>query len=260
MWDFIYWTPNINIFVTRWGRGQETYGGRSFSYGNHGNAFVSGLQLMIRNIWKRPHVQTFRCTGPGTNKTFQIFQSYLPMIYGILYPPGFPGNWWWYAKGWCNVCLQCNQHAAFVVPMDVLMNDILRNQWKFTGYVTSDCWAITISSTIIKHIRCDCIRYWCLQYMGQMWSVVMLCTKHYWITVKSGTIKNHNSMCRLNGYSASGSGFWACLILPWSELCKDVKLNWSRLHTKAHALKIAQQYCVIEKCNSTLPLKDWRKS
>lgn len=25
---------------------------------------------------------------------------------------------------------------------DLLMNDILRNQWKFTGYVTSDCWAI----------------------------------------------------------------------------------------------------------------------
>jgi beta-glucosidase len=25
---------------------------------------------------------------------------------------------------------------------DLLMTDILRNQWKFTGYVTSDCWAI----------------------------------------------------------------------------------------------------------------------
>jgi beta-glucosidase len=39
----------------------------------------------------------------------------------------------------------CAYNAVNTQPCcgnDLLMNDILRNQWKFTGYVTSDCWAI----------------------------------------------------------------------------------------------------------------------
>ncbi len=33
-------------------------------------------------------------------------------------------------------------HGQPCCASDQLMNDILREQWKFTGYVTSDCWAI----------------------------------------------------------------------------------------------------------------------
>jgi beta-glucosidase len=41
--------------------------------------------------------------------------------------------------------VMCAYNAVNTQPCcanDLLMNDILRKQWKFTGYVTSDCWAI----------------------------------------------------------------------------------------------------------------------
>ena len=41
--------------------------------------------------------------------------------------------------------VMCAYNAIYTQPCcanDLLMNNILRQQWKFTGYAVSDCWAV----------------------------------------------------------------------------------------------------------------------
>ncbi len=137
-----YWTPNINIFRDpRWGRGQETYGEDPYLTTTLASNFVQGLQ------GNNPHyLKAAACakhfavhSGPEYNRhTFNISVSeydlrdtYLP-AFEKLARIGVAG-------------FMCAYNAFDGQPCcgsDKLMIDILRNEWKFSGYVTSDCGAI----------------------------------------------------------------------------------------------------------------------
>ena len=138
-----YWTPNINIFRDpRWGRGQETYGEDPFLTANLGASFVRGLQ---GNDPK--YLQAAACakhfavhSGPEPSRhsdnfnptPYDLWDTYLPAFKELVTKANVAG-------------VMCAYNAINTQPCcanDLLMNDILRNQWKFTGYVTSDCWAI----------------------------------------------------------------------------------------------------------------------
>jgi beta-glucosidase len=138
-----YWTPNINIFRDpRWGRGQETYGEDPFLTAKLGAAFVRGLQ---GNDPK--YLQAAACakhfavhSGPEPSRhadnfnptTYDLWDTYLPAFKELITKADVAG-------------VMCAYNAVNTQPCcanDFLMNDLLRNQWKFTGYVTSDCWAI----------------------------------------------------------------------------------------------------------------------
>jgi len=138
-----YWTPNINIFRDpRWGRGQETYGEDPFLTGKLGAAFVRGLQ---GNDPK--YLQAAACakhfavhSGPEPTRhsdnfnptPYDLWDTYLPAFRELVTKANVAG-------------VMCAYNAINTQPCcanDLLMNDILRNQWQFTGYVTSDCWAI----------------------------------------------------------------------------------------------------------------------
>lgn len=138
-----YWTPNINIFRDpRWGRGQETYGEDPFLTANLGASFVRGLQ---GNDPK--YLQAAACakhfavhSGPEPTRhsdnfnptPYDLWDTYLPAFKELVTKANVAG-------------VMCAYNAINTQPCcanDLLMNDILRNQWKFTGYVTSDCWAI----------------------------------------------------------------------------------------------------------------------
>lgn len=138
-----YWSPNINIFRDpRWGRGQETYGEDPYLTGEMGTAFVKGIQ------GNDPHyLKASACakhfavhSGPEWNRhTFNaqvsdqdLWDTYLPAFKKLVTEAGVTGVMCAYNVFLGQVC--CGN--------DVLMMDILKNQWNFSGYVTSDCGAI----------------------------------------------------------------------------------------------------------------------
>ncbi|MFC6996945.1 glycoside hydrolase family 3 C-terminal domain-containing protein [Rufibacter roseus] len=138
-----YWTPNINIFRDpRWGRGQETYGEDPFLTAMLGRAFVRGLQGDDPKYLKAAACAKHYAVHSGPEPERHVFNA-VPSDYDLwdTYLPAFEElvvN----AKVAGVMCAYNAFKGQPCCGSDQLMNDILRNQWKFTGYVTSDCWAI----------------------------------------------------------------------------------------------------------------------
>lgn len=142
-WGLTYWTPNINIFRDpRWGRGQETYGEDPYLTAMMGTAIVKGLQGDDPKYMKAAacakHYAVHSGPEPSRHKdnvnptAYDLWDTYLPAFKQLVVNANVAG-------------VMCAYNAVNTQPCcgnDLLMNDILRNQWKFTGYVTSDCWAL----------------------------------------------------------------------------------------------------------------------
>lgn len=138
-----YWTPNINIFRDpRWGRGQETYGEDPFLTAMLAKAFVRGLQgddpkylkaaACAKHYAVHSGPEPTRHTDNFNPSAYDLWDTYLPAFKELVINAKVAG-------------VMCAYNAVNKQPCcanDLLMNDILRKQWKFTGYVTSDCWAI----------------------------------------------------------------------------------------------------------------------
>ena len=138
-----YWTPNINIFRDpRWGRGQETYGEDPFLTATLARAFVRGLQgedpKYLKAAACAKHFAVHSGPEPSRHSdnfnpsTYDLWDTYLPAFKELIVDAKVAG-------------VMCAYNAVNTQPFcanDFLMNDLLRKQWKFTGYVTSDCWAI----------------------------------------------------------------------------------------------------------------------
>ncbi|MBF4470466.1 glycoside hydrolase family 3 protein [Flavobacterium sp. HJJ] len=138
-----YWTPNINIFRDpRWGRGQETYGEDPYLTAMLGDAFVRGLQgddpKYIKAAACAKHYAVHSGPEPLRHvfdvnvSAYDLWDTYLPAFQKLITESRVVG-------------VMCAYNAFRTQPCcasDILMTDILRNQWKFDGYVTSDCWAI----------------------------------------------------------------------------------------------------------------------
>jgi beta-glucosidase len=138
-----YWTPNINIFRDpRWGRGQETYGEDPFLTAALGDSFVKGLQgddpkylkaaACAKHYAVHSGPEPLRHTFDVDVTPYELWDTYLPAFQKLVTESKVVG-------------VMCAYNAFRTQPCcasDILMTDILRNQWKFDGYVTSDCWAI----------------------------------------------------------------------------------------------------------------------
>lgn len=139
-----YWTPNINIFRDpRWGRGQETYGEDPFLTASMGYSFVQGLQGNDPKYLKAAACAKHYAVHSGPESTrhyfdadvsnYDLWDTYLPAFRKLVVDAKVAG-------------VMCAYNALRKQPCcgnDLLMTDILRNQWGFTGYVTSDCGGIT---------------------------------------------------------------------------------------------------------------------
>lgn len=138
-----YWTPNINIFRDpRWGRGQETYGEDPFLTAVLGDFFVKGLQgddpkylkaaACAKHYAVHSGPEPLRHTFDVDVTPYELWDTYLPAFQKLVTESKVAG-------------VMCAYNAFRTQPCcasDILMTDILRKQWKFEGYVTSDCWAI----------------------------------------------------------------------------------------------------------------------
>lgn len=138
-----FWTPNINIFRDpRWGRGQETYGEDPYLTSRMGTAIVKGLQgndpKYLKAAACAKHFAVHSGPEPGRNKfnvavdDYDLWDTYLPAFKALVTKANVAGVMCAYNRFKGQPC--CGN--------DLLMTDILRNQWHFTGYVTSDCGAV----------------------------------------------------------------------------------------------------------------------
>lgn len=138
-----YWTPNINIFRDpRWGRGQETYGEDPYLTKTLGKAFVTGLQGNDPKYLKAAACAKHYAVHSGPEplrhefnvdvSDYDLWDTYLPAFRELVTKAKVAG-------------VMCAYNAFKGQPCcgsDMLMNNILRNEWNFEGYVTSDCGAI----------------------------------------------------------------------------------------------------------------------
>ncbi|MGA7109800.1 MAG: glycoside hydrolase family 3 C-terminal domain-containing protein [Terracidiphilus sp.] len=137
------WSPNINIFRDpRWGRGQETYGEDPFLTSRLGVAFVKGIQgddpKYFRAIATPKHFAVH--SGPETTRhkvdvdpsDHDLWDTYLPAFRATI------------TEGKAD-SIMCAYNRVDKVPAcasKMLLGDILRTDWGFQGFVTSDCDAI----------------------------------------------------------------------------------------------------------------------
>ena len=138
-----FWSPNINIFRDpRWGRGQETYGEDPFLAGRLGVAFVRGLQGDDPRYYKvvatAKHYAVH--SGPEPDRHHfdarpserDLWETYLPAFRDLVQE----GK----AASVMSAYNRVNGDSA--TASQRLLNDILRKQWGFDGYVVSDCGAV----------------------------------------------------------------------------------------------------------------------
>ena len=139
-----FWSPNINIFRDpRWGRGQETYGEDPFLTARMGVAFVRGLQGDDPVYWKVVATPKHYAVHSGPEPERHAFdagaferdmrETYLPAFRATVTE----------AKAASVMCAYNRTNGEPCCASKELLGDILRGEWKFDGYVVSDCGAIT---------------------------------------------------------------------------------------------------------------------
>ncbi len=138
-----FWSPNINIFRDpRWGRGQETYGEDPYLTARMGVAFVEGMQgsdpHYLKVVATAKHYVVH--SGPEPERhhfdvhpsEIDLHETYLPAFRALVQEAHVAS-----VMGAYN---RVNGESASASPR--LLQDILRKQWGFKGYVVSDCDAV----------------------------------------------------------------------------------------------------------------------
>ena len=139
-----FWSPNINIFRDpRWGRGHETYGECPYLTSRIGVAFVRGLQGDDPNYLKVIATPKHMAAHSGPEKGRHGFDAkvseadlndtYLPAFRATVVEGG--------AFSVMGAYNRINGSPCCASPL--LLEQILRGEWGFTGYTVSDCGAIT---------------------------------------------------------------------------------------------------------------------
>jgi len=138
-----YWSPNINIFRDpRWGRGHETYGEDPYLTGRMGTAFVRGLQgddpkyrkldATLKHYAVHSGPEPDRHTFDARVSKKDMYETYLAAFRTCVRdadPSSVMGSY-----NRVNGVPACASKE--------LLQDILREEFGFNGYVVSDCGAI----------------------------------------------------------------------------------------------------------------------
>lgn len=138
-----FWSPNVNIFRDpRWGRGHETYGEDPYLTGRLGVAFVKGLQgddpKYLKVVATPKHYAVH--SGPEQGRHHfdavvskkDLRETYLPAFKECVKE----------GKAVSVMGAYNRTNGEPCCASKTLLQDILRNEWGFTGYVVSDCGAI----------------------------------------------------------------------------------------------------------------------
>ena len=137
-----FWTPNINIFRDpRWGRGMETYGEDPYLTAEMAIPFIKGLQgddpRYLKLVATAKHFAVH--SGPESTRhsadvwpsDYDLAETYLPHFKRTVTEAGV-------------YSVMCAYQRLKGAPCcgNKFLENILRNQWNFQGYIVSDCGAI----------------------------------------------------------------------------------------------------------------------
>ncbi len=138
------WSPNVNIFRDpRWGRGQETWGEDPYLTGEMACAFVKGLQGNHPKYLKSAACAKHFAVHSGPEKERHIFNAivtkrelydtYLPAFKKLVIDAKVESVMGAYNRLMGELCC----------ASPLLIEDILRGEWRFEGHYVSDCGALT---------------------------------------------------------------------------------------------------------------------
>ncbi len=138
-----YWNPNVNIFRDpRWGRGQETYGEDPYLTGRLGVAFVKGLQGEDPTYLKVVATPKHFAAHSGPEALRHVFDAHVsPKDMRETYLPAFR-DCVVEGKAWSVMGAYNRTNGEPCCASKTLIGGILRGEWGFAGFVTSDCRAI----------------------------------------------------------------------------------------------------------------------
>lgn len=137
------WSPNINIFRDpRWGRGQETYGEDPFLTATLAKAFVRGMQgpdAARPDVIASPKHFAVHSGPEPTRHAVDVWVSaqdledtYLPAFRAALVD----------AQAGSVMCAYNRVNGEPACASQSLLVKTLRQDWRFSGYVVSDCDAV----------------------------------------------------------------------------------------------------------------------
>ncbi|EIL91245.1 glycoside hydrolase family 3 protein [Rhodanobacter sp. 115] len=138
-----FWSPNTNIFRDpRWGRGQETYGEDPYLTSRMGVAFVRGLEGDDPTYQKLDATAKHFAVHSGPESERHRFdvhpserdlhETYLPAFQALVQQGGVDAVMGAYNR----------VDGVPATASHRLLQDILRRDWGFKGYVVSDCDAV----------------------------------------------------------------------------------------------------------------------
>ncbi len=151
-----FWSPNINIFRDpRWGRGHETYGEDPYLTGKIGTAFVKGMQGNHPDYYKTVACAKHFVVHSGPEPLRHEFNAivsnndlrntYLPAFKTLVTE----------AKVGGIMCAYNRTDSLPCCTSKFLLQDILREEWHFKGYVVTDCWALDDIFRYHKFVKTD---------------------------------------------------------------------------------------------------------
>lgn len=137
-----FWTPNINIFRDpRWGRGMETYGEDPFLTAEMAIPFIKGLQgndprylklvATVKHFAVHSGPESTRHSATVWPNDYDLQETYLPHFERTIKEGG-------------AYSVMCAYQRLRGIPCcgSQFLENILRNNWDFKGYIVSDCGAI----------------------------------------------------------------------------------------------------------------------
>jgi len=138
-----FWSPNINIFRDpRWGRGQETYGEDPYLTARMAIAFIKGMQGTDAHYFKTIATSKHFAVHSGPESSRHQFDAqvsrqdlddtYLYAFHATLTEGGAQSV----------MCAYNSLNGAPACANAFLLQQTLRDGWRFPGYVVSDCGAI----------------------------------------------------------------------------------------------------------------------
>ncbi len=249
------WSPNINIFRDpRWGRGQETYGEDPFLTSRLGVAFVGGLQgqdtTYVRVVSTPKHFAVH--SGPeSTRHTADVDPS--PYDLADTYTPAFRAT---VMEGHAQ-SVMCAYNSVDGQPACVnthLLQDLLRKDWHFNGFVTSDCMAITDIAVghkyapDMEHASVDAVRAGTDTSCGPEYAVL---TK----AVKDGLLQESELDAAVRRLFMAR--FRLGMFDPAAQVAYE-QIPYSEVDSAAHAqlaLETARKAMVLLKNDGVLPLR-----
>jgi beta-glucosidase len=138
-----FWSPNINLFRDpRWGRGHETFGEDPFLTGTMAVEFIRGIQgddpHYLKAVATAKHFAVH--SGPEEGRyefnaqpsERDLYDSYLPHFEAAVREGRVASIMGAYNALYGQPCC----------ASELLLTKILRDRWKFDGFVVSDCGAI----------------------------------------------------------------------------------------------------------------------